>query len=122
VPAGWLMRVTAATSHYQPDVFADAEVYDPLRFAPERAEGSTFDIVGFGGGIHKCTGMNFAKNEMAVITALIFQQFDLDLVTRDTRVITGLGANRPSRTILRYRRKQPAAHPAHSDQAVAAIE
>lgn len=122
VPAGWLMRVTAATSHYQPDVFADAEVYDPLRFAPERNEGSTFDIIGFGGGIHKCTGMNFAKNEMAVITALVFQQFNLELVTRDTHVVTGLGANRPSRTILRYRRKQPAVHPAHSDQAVAAIE
>ncbi|MCC6166900.1 MAG: cytochrome P450 [Caldilineaceae bacterium] len=104
VPVGWLMRVTAATSHHQPDVFADADTYDPLRFSPERAEGSTFDIIGFGGGLHKCTGMNFAKNEMAVITALIFQQFDLDLLTPNTKVITGVGANRPSATTLRYRR------------------
>ncbi len=42
---------------------------------------------------------------MAVITALFFRQFERDLVTLDTRVVTGLGANRPSATILRYRRK-----------------
>lgn len=105
VPAGWLMRVTAATSHHQPAVFSEAGAYDPLRFSPERSEGSTFDIIGFGGGLHKCTGMNFAKNEMAIITALLFQQFDLELLTPDTKVVTGVGANRPSATILRYRRK-----------------
>lgn len=105
IPAGWLIRVSAATSHHQPGVFAQADVYDPLRFSPERAEGSTFDIIGFGGGLHKCTGMNFAKNEMAMITALLFRQYDLELLTPDTHVVTGLGANRPSATILRYRRR-----------------
>lgn len=105
VPAGWMIRVNAANSHHQPDVFADSERYDPLRFAPDRKEGSTYDIVSFGGGMHKCTGMNFAKNEMAVITALLFQQFDLTLLTQETQVVTGLGANRPSATRIAYRRK-----------------
>lgn len=106
IPAGWLMKVSAATSHHQPDQFADSYAYDPLRFSPERNEGkNSYNIVSFGGGLHKCTGMNFAKNEMAVITGLLLQQFDLELVTKDTRVITGMGANRPSPTIIRYRRK-----------------
>ncbi|MEZ4831959.1 MAG: cytochrome P450 [Caldilineaceae bacterium] len=106
VPAGWLIKVSAATSHHNEAAFAENEQYDPLRFAPGRDEGkNTFNIIGFGGGIHKCTGMNFAKNEMAVVVALLFQQFDVELVTQDPRVVTGLGANHPSEAIVRYRRK-----------------
>jgi sterol 14alpha-demethylase len=107
IPAGWLVKVSAATSHHQPDVFSDPDQYNPLRFSPEASEGkNTFNIIGFGGGIHKCTGMNFAKNEMAVITALLFEQFEVELLTPDPHVVTGMGANRPSETILRYRRKK----------------
>lgn len=106
IPTGWLVKVSAATSHYQPTVFAEADRYDPLRFAPERNEGkNSFNIISFGGGIHKCTGMNFAKNEMAVVTALLFQQFDLELITQEPKVVTGLGANHPSAALVRYQRK-----------------
>lgn len=106
IPAGWVIKVSSATSHYRPDQFDDPERYDPFRYSPERGEGkNSFNIISFGGGLHKCTGMNFAKNEMAIITALLFQQFDLELVTKDTRVVTGMGANRPSPTIIHYQRK-----------------
>jgi sterol 14-demethylase len=108
VPAGWLLRVSAATSHYQEEVFDNPEAYDPYRFSPERGEGkNSFNIVSFGGGLHKCTGMNFANNEMAVITTLLFQQFDVELVTPDPQVLVGVGANRATEAIIRYRRKQP---------------
>lgn len=106
IPAGWLLRVSSATSHYQEDVFDNPENYDPHRFSRERGEGKNkFNIVSFGGGMHKCTGMNFANNEMAVITTLLFQQFDVELVTSDPQVLTGVGANRASEAIIRYRRK-----------------
>jgi sterol 14alpha-demethylase len=106
VPAGWRMMVSAATSHMLPDVFSNPERFDPLRYAPERGEGKNpFAIVGFGGGVHKCTGMNFAKNEMAIITALFFQQFDAQLLSTDIRVLTGNGANHPSEVRVRYKRK-----------------
>ena len=49
--------------------------------------------------------MNFANNEMMVITALLCQQFDLELVTKEPGIERGLGANRPAQTIVRYRRK-----------------
>jgi sterol 14-demethylase len=110
IPAGWRMMVSAATSHHQSEVFKDPEQFDPLRFSPERGEGKDpFAIVGFGGGIHKCTGMNFAKNEMAVITALLFQQFDLELLSKEIHVVSGNGANHPSEVRVRYQRKPLAA-------------
>jgi sterol 14-demethylase len=98
--------VSGATSHHLPTVFASPAQFDPLRFSPERGEGrNPVANIGFGGGIHKCTGMNFAKNEMAIITALLFQQFDLELLSPDIRVVSGNGANHPSEVRVRYRRK-----------------
>lgn len=69
-------------------------------------------MIGFGGGMHKCAGMNFANNEMAMITAMLLQQFDLELVTRTPGVRHGLGANRPEPTLIRYRRKTTPTQPA----------
>ena len=89
------------------DIFPDAQRYDPTRFSPERSEhkGHKNAIMGFGGGVHKCPGMSFAQNEMLAITALLLQQFDLELVTRDTHARLDLGASRPSETWINYKRK-----------------
>lgn len=106
VPTGWRVMVSAATSHHLNEAFAQPDCYDPLRYSPERGEGKdAYAIVGFGGGVHKCTGMNFAKNEMAVIIARFFQRFEAQLVSTDVRVITGNGANHPSEIRVRYRRR-----------------
>lgn len=112
IPAGWRVMVSAATSHHIPATFENPEIFDPLRYAPDRAEGKNpFAIVGFGGGMHKCTGMNFAKNEMAIIATLFFQQFDAELISHDIQVVTGNGANHPSEVRVRYKRKTlPALH------------
>ncbi|MCB9453583.1 MAG: cytochrome P450 [Anaerolineaceae bacterium] len=106
IPAGWRMMVSGDTSHLLRDTFVNPEQFDPLRFSPERGEGKNpFAIVGFGGGIHKCSGMNFAKNEMAVITSLFFQQFDVELLSDDIHVVSGSGANYPSAVWVRYNRR-----------------
>ncbi|MBX3080318.1 MAG: cytochrome P450 [Anaerolineae bacterium] len=106
IPSGWRLMVSGATSHFMPDVYSNPEQFDPLRYSPERGEGKNpFSIIGFGGGVHKCTGMNFAKNEMAVITSLLFQQFDMELISKDIHVVTGNGANHPSEVRVRYKRK-----------------
>ncbi len=107
IPRGWNLLVVPALAQRLPDVFAEPEQYDPLRFAPDRTEDRKhrFNIIDFGGGIHKCAGMNFANNEMTVITSLLFQQFDLELVTPDPHVTYGMGASRPEKTIICYRRK-----------------
>ena len=108
IPAGWLVQVAQEIGHKLPDQFAKPERFDPLRFSPDRAEDKQhrFNLFGFGGGTHKCTGMNFANNEMIVITALMLRQFELELVTQDTKILRGLGANKPTKTIVRYRRRE----------------
>ena len=107
IPAGWKVQVTSEIAHRLPDVFDEPDYYDPLRFAPDRAEDKAdrFTLIGFGGGGHKCTGMNFANTEIAVITTLLLQQFDLSLATHKPAVARGTGANRPTPTGIRYRRK-----------------
>jgi len=107
IPAGWQVIVNATNSHFLPHVFKDPDYYDPLRWSPERGEGKNpFSLVGFGGGIHKCTGMNFAKNEMTIITAKLLQTFDLKILSDDIRVIYGAGANHPSEIRIRYQKKK----------------
>jgi sterol 14-demethylase len=107
LPAGWLALVAAGIAHQMPAVFPDPDRFDPLRYAPDRAEDKQhrFALIGFGGGVHKCTGMNFAYNEMMILTSLLFQQFELELVTKDPQIQYGLGANRPEKTVVRYRRR-----------------
>jgi sterol 14-demethylase len=106
IPQGWLVMVSSAVAHRIPELFPQPERFDPLRFAPGREEDRQhrFAMIGFGGGVHKCTGMNFATNEMMVIVALLFSQLEMELITTDTQVQFGLGAVRPSATRVKYRR------------------
>ena len=123
IPQGWLAQVAQDVAHNLPALFDDPETFDPLRYASGRAEDKQdrFALIGFGGGTHKCTGMNFANMEMTVITALLFQQFDLELVTRHPQVQRGLGASRPSQTCVRYRRKPQSELLAQAAQQAAAV-
>ncbi|HEY0739595.1 MAG TPA: cytochrome P450, partial [Herpetosiphonaceae bacterium] len=107
IPKGWLVMTAAGLAHRSPELFSEPDRFDPLRFAPGRAEDRQhgYALIGFGGGKHKCAGMNFANNEMIVITLMLFQQFDLELVTENPQTNYGLGAGRPEATIVRYRRK-----------------
>lgn len=107
VPAGWLVQVAQEVGHKLPAYFEQPEQFDPLRYSPDRAEDKQdrFLLFGFGGGTHKCTGMNFANNEMTIITALLLREYELELATPDPHIVRGLGASRPSPTILRYRRR-----------------
>jgi sterol 14-demethylase len=108
IPAGWLVQTSAGLAHQLPDLWENPEQFDPLRYAPGREEGKQhrFALIGFGGGVHKCTGMNFANNEMLIITAMLFQQFELELLTPNPTILRGTGANKPSQTHIRYRRRQ----------------
>jgi sterol 14-demethylase len=123
IPANWLVIVVAEIAHLLPDYFAQSEVYDPLRFAPGREEDKQhrFALIGFGGGTHKCAGMNFANNEMMVITALMLQQLDLELITKNPAIRRGMGANRPAETHIRFRRRSPGEINALQQQASTAV-
>lgn len=121
IPKDWNLMVSPGIAQRLPDLFTEAESFDPLRFAPDRKEDRRhrFAIIGFGGGVHKCAGMNFANNEMTMIAALLLQQFDLELLTKNPQPTHDLGATRPSKTIVRYRRKRAPALSGVSQQAAA---
>lgn len=108
IPAGTFLLVAANVSHRLPHLFKNPDDFDPLRFAPDRAEDKQhgYSMIGFGGGKHKCAGMNFANNEMIVITALMLQQLDMELVTINPKIVYDQGASRPDTTIVRYRKRQ----------------
>jgi sterol 14-demethylase len=108
VPAGWLTLISPHLAHRLPEVFHEAAHYDPWRFAPDRAEDRQhrFALVGFGGGAHKCLGMNFATNEMAVIISLLLQQYHLELLTPDPQPrLEKMRATRPTPCWIRYQRR-----------------
>lgn len=107
IPKNWVVFVSAGAAQRLPQLFADPERFDPERFGPGREEDRAhrFAMIGFGGGMHKCAGMNFANNEMSLITALLFSQFDLELLDKDPQTNMSLGAPRPQPTRVRYARR-----------------
>jgi sterol 14alpha-demethylase len=108
VPVGWLTLISPHLAHRLPEVFHEPVHYDPWRFAPERAEDHRhrFALVGFGGGGHKCLGMHFATNEMAVIISLLLQQYHLELLTPDPHPrLERMRAARPTPCWIRYQRR-----------------
>lgn len=108
IPAGWMVQTAAAVDHFRDDVFRDPFQYDPERFSKERREDrqEKHAILSFGGGLHTCAGMNFAYNEMMIIAALLFQKYDLEILSGDPVVKRGLGSSRPSKTRVRYEKRQ----------------
>lgn len=111
IPKDWLVMACPAVAHRLPSNWTAPDTFDPLRFAPGREEGSgkTLSLIGFGGGRHKCPGMNFANTEIMMIAALLVNQVDLELLTPDPGTDLGMGASRPRAARIRYCRKAAAA-------------
>ncbi|XP_043941757.1 cytochrome P450 4B1-like [Protopterus annectens] len=78
VPAGSRIGVSIYSIHRQPDIWEDPEVFDPLRFSPERsANRHSYAFIPFAAGGRNCIGQQFAMNEMKVATALTLARFEL---------------------------------------------
>lgn len=69
VPKGTRIAVMAVANHYDENLWTSPERFDPERFSPDRAEDKThpFAWMPFGGGAHKCIGLNFAHIEIKLI-------------------------------------------------------
>ncbi|MBF1803013.1 cytochrome P450 [Alloalcanivorax profundimaris] len=63
IPRNTLVNLSPLFTHYMPEHWSDPERFDPERFSDERAEhkGHHFQWIPFGGGHHKCLGLNFAE-------------------------------------------------------------
>ena len=76
VRAGSLIFLCPYTMHRDARFWADPEVFDPGRFAPERqADLPRFAYFPFGGGPRGCIGQNFAMMEMVLVVAALARRF-----------------------------------------------
>lgn len=107
IPKGTWVLISPTVTHRIPDLFKNAEVFDPDRFAPPREEDKRdFAFVPFGGGRHKCMGNAFALLQIKAILAILLRRYELELV--DARVDSDfhglvVGPKEPCR--IRYRRR-----------------
>ena len=63
IPENTQISLFPDLTHHLPEIWTDAERFDPDRFAPPREEHRKhpFAYVPFGGGAHRCLGQAFAK-------------------------------------------------------------
>ena len=110
IPVGKFVVQSPAVGHFLKEVWEDPERFDPDRFGPDRREDDNpFAFTAFGGGKHKCIGMNFAYIQMKVILSTLFSQFEFEIgedeyePARDSLIIAPV---QPCR--IRYRRRRAA--------------
>ena len=106
VKEGTMVFVAPATAHNIPEVFSQPQNYDPKRFSPQRAEGTKkFSLIGFGGGVHRCAGVNFAKMEIKIIIAKLLQNYQIELLDTSVKAKRGVGTKWPqSPCRIRYKK------------------
>jgi sterol 14-demethylase len=111
LPAGTRLFISPAVSHRLPGVFPDPDDYRPARFLAEPR--AMRDLVGFGGGVHRCLGVHFAYLEMTVVLARLLQWFDLELRDTEPRPVSGPKTKWPASPCrVRYRRRAAIPAPA----------
>jgi sterol 14-demethylase len=108
IEKGTLVFLAPAMTHRLPDVFPSPERFDPERFAPPRLEDKVpHSLIGFGGGTHRCAGVHFAYQEMKVILALLFERYELELLDRNPKPVTGASSAWPASPCrVRYRARR----------------
>jgi retinoid hydroxylase len=78
IPAGWYVCIFPMLTHLLPEIYRDPDLFDPDRFAPPREEDKKqpYSLIGFGGGVHSCIGVELAQMEMKIILSTLLQKYD----------------------------------------------
>lgn len=104
---GDFVLLAPSVSHRMTETFVEPDRYNPERFNPERddAQIESNSLIGFGGGMHRCAGVNFARMEMKVVLAILLQHYDMELLD-EVRPIAGAGTYWPAQPCrVRYRKR-----------------
>jgi len=97
IPAGSLVVVCPWVTHRRPELWDDAERFDPDRFTPERvAARPRFAYYPFGGGPRVCIARELALLEMPLILATIARRYRVRPIPGRTVVPQAGIALRPS--------------------------
>src|SRR5262249_5170898 len=85
LPAGVTLAPCIYLTHHRPDLWPNAEPFDPDRFLDKKV--TPFIFFPFGGGIRRCIGMAFALYEMKIVLATVLLQLKLRLpLTSRTKI------------------------------------
>ncbi|MFZ6004563.1 MAG: cytochrome P450 [Actinomycetota bacterium] len=81
IPAGSLVGASPSVSNRLPEVFADAEAFDPHRYIDPRADDvdNPWSWIPFGAGRHRCVGAAFAMMQLKAIFAVLLPRFSFEL-------------------------------------------
>ena len=83
IPRNAAVGVVPLHTHYMPEYWTNPYKFDPERFSPERAEHKKhfYQWVPFGGGHHKCLGLNFAEIQSKVFLFQFLKRFKIVVPT-----------------------------------------
>jgi len=81
IPANTLVNISPLHTHYMESCWSDPYRFDPERFSPRRAEdkGHFFQWLPFGGGHHKCIGLNFAELQAKTFLFQLLRRYRVTL-------------------------------------------
>lgn len=110
IPAGALVAASPSVSNRDPQVFADAEAFDPSRYLEPREDdvANPWSWIPFGAGRHRCVGAAFAMMQLKAIFSVLLRRFEFELVDQPASYVDNYSAMvvRPKQPFLvRYRRR-----------------
>ena len=80
IPAGAMVGFNAHFVHHSPEHWDDPEVFDPLRFTPDKVKARhKYAWVPFGGGAHMCLGLHFAYMQVKILMAQLLQRYRIEI-------------------------------------------
>ncbi|KJY00418.1 cytochrome p450 6a1 like protein [Zymoseptoria brevis] len=85
IPKDWFAVYLFDEAHFNPNIYAEPDKWDPSRYLGERKEHmkEPHCYSAWGSGRHPCVGAKFAKLEVKVITACFVASFDWHAVGAD---------------------------------------
>jgi sterol 14alpha-demethylase len=87
IPKGAMILTSPSVAHRLPAEYPDPDEYRPDRYLdnPRAAQ----NLIGFGGGTHRCLGVHFAYLEMKVVLTLLLHRYRFELVDLDPQPVPG---------------------------------
>ena len=82
IPKDTTLMAAPCVSHRMPEVFPDPHVYNPRRFESGTGEAGpeANRLIGFGGGLHRCAGVNFARLEVKMVLTMLVRHYEMGLL------------------------------------------
>ncbi|XP_006653690.1 cytochrome P450 87A3-like [Oryza brachyantha] len=75
IPSGWLVMISPAAVHLNPELFEDPLKFDPWRWKEEKRSSLLRNYIPFGGGIRQCLAADFSKLFIALFLHILVTEY-----------------------------------------------